>query len=108
MNEEKFSKIVKHIGKTVIKKNEMYGSSVFKYGQFGIIIRILDKFERMKHIVFAASKVYYDENEKFNIEMDLEYEEALIITIMDICGYCLLWMYQMVIDKESDMNGEII
>lgn len=108
MNEQKFNKIIENIGKVVIQKNKMYNDSVFKYGQMGIMIHLLDKFERMKHIIFNASRVYLDINARINMDLDLEHEDALIDTILDICGYCLLFLYQETIEKEKDMNGEII
>ena len=101
MNREKFNKIAKDIAEMVIKKNEMYGDSVFSTGEIGIFVRLIDKFERMKHIVFTASRVYYDKNERFNLDIDQEYNEALTDTILDICGYSLLWIYQKVTDKEK-------
>ena len=82
MNEEKFNGIVRDIAEMVIKKNRMYNDSVFSTGEIGIFVRLSDKFSRLKYLL-----------KDLKFDLDKERRQAVNDTILDIAGYCLLWIY---------------
>ena len=51
MNFDEMEKILKEMGKLLRKKNEMYGDgNVDKMGKDGVLMRIIEKTERLKHL----------------------------------------------------------
>jgi len=52
MNTEEMKKIMKEIEELLIKKNEMYGdNNIIKIGEEGIVVRITEKIERLRHLL---------------------------------------------------------
>jgi hypothetical protein len=73
MNFEEMEKILKEMGTLLRRKNEMYGDgNIDAVGKEGVIVRIREKVERLKHLL----------SNKENPE-----EEPLEDTWKDIIGY---------------------
>ena len=52
MNSEELKKICKEIEELLKRKNEMYGDeNIVKIGKEGIIVRLTEKIERLKHLL---------------------------------------------------------
>ena len=52
MNSEELKKICKEIEELLKRKNEMYGDeNIAKIGKEGIIVRLTEKIERLKHLL---------------------------------------------------------
>ena len=52
MNKEEMKNILIEIDKLLSKKNEMYGDeNITKIGKQGILIRLTEKIERLKHLL---------------------------------------------------------
>ena len=52
MNSEELKKICKEIEELLQRKNEMYGDeNIVKIGKEGIIVRLTEKIERLKHLL---------------------------------------------------------
>ena len=76
MNFEEMEKIMKEMDVLIRRKNEMYGDgNIDTIGQNGIIIRIQEKIERLKHLL---------ENKNNPVEEPLE------DTWKDIIGYGII------------------
>lgn len=76
----KIKKICDNLAKTLIDKNSDYGNSFDKtmdeYGAVALIVRLEDKFNRLKNL-------------SANNEVKVK-DESLLDTIQDIAGYCVL------------------
>jgi len=66
-------------------KNKIYGESILSHREFGIYVRMCDKFRRIQNII-DRYEVKYPEytNEELDVIND---------ALMDIIGYALLWLY---------------
>jgi hypothetical protein len=66
----------------LMRKNNDYGSSYFElrdeYGYVAFLVRLADKFARLKHL--AENKPAFE-------------DESVEDTLKDIVGYCLLELY---------------
>ena len=52
MNEEEMKKIAEEIKQILIKKNKVYGNkNVIKMGKLGVLTRIEEKIERLRHMI---------------------------------------------------------
>lgn len=76
MNKEELNKICKEVEALLKKKNEMYGDeNIIKIGREGIIVRLTEKIERLKHLL------------KNNLNPP---EETMEDTWNDIIGYGII------------------
>ena len=76
MNTEEMEKICKEIEELLKRKNEMYGDgNIDKMGKPGVIMRITEKIERLKHLL------------KNNLNPE---EETLEDTWKDIAGFGII------------------
>ncbi|MBI2046889.1 DUF1599 domain-containing protein [Candidatus Pacearchaeota archaeon] len=76
MNNEELNKICKEIEELLKRKNEMYGDeNIVKIGKEGIIVRLTEKIERLKHLL----------EKKINPA-----EETIEDTWNDIIGYGII------------------
>ena len=83
MNKNILHNIVNKIENVLIDKNERYGDSFYKslnkHGDKAFEIRLEDKINRM-HNLFE------------NLELSKNTDESLNDTILDIAGYCVLYL----------------
>ena len=82
LDKEKFEKVINNIKEIILKKNILYDSSVFKHGEIGIFVRLSDKFSRLEYLL-----------KDLKFDLDDEQRQILTDTILDICGYSILWLY---------------
>lgn len=83
-----YQMILKHLEETYKKKNADYGNSFsLSIGEFGLlagVIRIGDKYNRLKNIIQHESQVN---------------DESISDTLLDMANYCI--MLKMEIDKKG-------
>lgn len=84
MDYQKLSDSVENLKLLLKRKNERYGDSFYKsldkYGDSAFYIRLEDKINRMENL-FKDGKDLIDDS-----------DESLIDTIIDIAGYCMLYI----------------
>lgn len=70
---------------TIERKNKIYGESILSHKEFGIYVRMCDKFKRIQNII-----------DRYEIKYPEYTDEELEIindALLDIIGYALLWLY---------------
>jgi len=77
--------IVNDIVTTIENKNKLYGESILTHREFGIYVRMVDKFKRIQNIIDKYEEKYPKYTDE---ELDV-INDALV----DIIGYALLWLY---------------
>lgn len=84
LNIEDVKQIANKVIKTLENKNKLYGNSLFYQQEFGIYVRMFDKFRRISNIIDRYSEKYpnYTEEEK----------EVIANSLIDIVGYALSWI----------------
>lgn len=76
MNLKELNKICRELEELLKKKNEMYGDeNVVKIGREGVIVRLIEKVERLKHLI--------ETKKNFT-------EETIEDTWEDIAGYAII------------------
>ena len=79
MDEEKLKEISDLIVELLMGKNRLYNDSMFKLGEAGLFVRMFDKVERLKNVI-------WDNPEKFE---DEEKQTVIINSLIDLVGYSL-------------------
>jgi len=94
VEKEKLEKIANGIIVLVMEKNETYGSSLFDQGEYGLFLRVSDKYKRISNIVdrYNMKKPEYTEKERI----------AIANALIDIVGYALGWLSEFVSEKRIE------
>jgi len=80
--ENKFKEILKNINNILNERNKEYGdNNLLKFGLYGIMLRMDDKFERILNII-------NNKNEELNYE-DVDINPYLEDALYDIAGYAI-------------------
>ena len=75
---ERASQVASGISDLIIKKQKDYSKSNIKiFGEFGILVRLSDKFERLKNLSNTGKAPNF---------------ESVDDTYRDIAGYCFVWL----------------
>jgi hypothetical protein len=90
MDKNTLKEISSLIIELLIRKNELYNDSMFKFGELGLFMRIYDKTSRLKNIL-------WDNPDKFTKG---EKDKIILNSVIDILGYSLAWLCEF-IDVES-------
>jgi hypothetical protein len=83
VNREQLSGVVDPVIELVARKNADYGGSVFKHGLKGIYVRMDDKLERMRRLVWEAADPMVKEESVADLFRDLIGYAALALVHMD-------------------------
>jgi hypothetical protein len=91
LNKEKLEKVANGIIDLVMEKNETYENSLFDQGEYGIFLRVSDKYKRISNIIgrYDVKTPDYTMKEK----------DAIANALIDIVGYCIGWLSEFVDDK---------
>jgi len=76
--EQDFKKISNEIVELLVKKNSDYGSdNLKKFGLFGILVRLSDKMERLRNLIYK------------DVVKSAKCDETIRETFIDIAGYAI-------------------
>lgn len=96
MEKEKLAKIANGIIWLVMEKNSTYGNSLFDQGEYGLFLRVSDKYNRIQNIIGR----YVEKNHEYTEKE----QTAIINALIDIVGYALGWLSEFgnkkIIEKE--------
>lgn len=84
IDENKLKRTANNIASFVIDKNKLYGDSLLQQREFGIYVRMNDKFTRIKNIIDRYAVKYPEYTDK---EIN-----TIVNSLTDIIGYALLWL----------------
>lgn len=84
LNIENVKRISNRIVRTLEEKNKLYGDSLFCQKEFGLYVRMFDKFRRITNIINSYSEKYPSYTK--------EEIEAIVNSLIDIVGYSLAWL----------------
>lgn len=93
-----YSYIVDNLYNTYVDKNNDYGNSVGdtyeEFGPVSFVVRIADKFNRIKSLTKGTEQKVMD--------------ESLHDTILDMANYCLLWLVEEDYRKQMEADAESV